>query len=337
MPMRAFPPAPVPAAAHAPAATALLAVIKIMPKHLVIATRGSALALWQAEHVRECLREIDSSLNISLNVIKTKGDIITDAPLAQIGGKGLFVKEIEQALLDGRADLAVHSIKDVPMNLPEGLIIGCIPKREAATDCFLSETFSTLDNLPEGASVGTSSLRRQAQLLARRPDLNIVPMRGNVDTRLKKLKGGDCAAIILATAGLFRLGLHARYMQPLETDDFIPAVGQGALGIECHEDNYQVLTLLAHLEDRDTRVCVQAERAFLRKLDGGCQTPIAGHAKMLDEENLVLEGLLAEPDGSVLLRGRRCGDAIDAERMGAALADELLDNGASLTLQKPYF
>lgn len=307
-----------------------------MPKHLVIATRGSALALWQAEHVRACLRELDPTLNISLNVIKTRGDILTGAPLAKVGGKGLFVKEVEQALLDGRADLAVHSIKDVPMELAEGLIIGCVPKREAAADCFLSETHSALENLPQGASVGTSSLRRQAQLLEKRPDLNIVPMRGNVDTRLKKLQGGDCAAIVLATAGLFRLGLHASFMQPLEPDAFIPAVGQGALGIECHEDNYQVLTLLAHLEDRDARVCVQAERAFLGRLNGGCQVPIAGHARMLDEENLLLAGLVAEPDGSLVLRGQRQGNAIDAEKIGTALADELLKGGARAILQKLY-
>lgn len=304
--------------------------------HLVIATRGSALALWQAEHVKACLREIDSSLNISFDIIKTKGDILRDAPLAQIGGKGVFVKEIEEALLDGRADIAVHSIKDVPMTLPDGLIIGCVPKREVSSDCFLSQSWPTWANLPQGASVGTSSLRRQAQLLSMRPDLNITHMRGNVDTRLKKLKGGDCDAILLATAGLFRLDLHARHMQPLDENVFLPAVGQGALGIECQEDNYNVLALLANLEDRDTRVCVQAERAFLRKLDGGCQVPIAGHAHMTDEENLVLDGLIAEPDGSVILRGQRAGNAIDAAKMGESLADELLADGGAKILQKFY-
>lgn len=304
--------------------------------HLVIATRGSALALWQAEHVKACLQEIDPGLDISFNVIKTQGDVLRDAPLAQIGGKGVFVKEIEEALLEGRADLAVHSIKDVPMNLPDGLIIGCVPKREAASDCFLSATYPSLDRLPQGASVGTSSLRRQAQLLAMRPDLNITPMRGNVDTRLKKLEGGDCDAILLATAGLFRLELHARYMQPLDEDKFVPAVGQGALGIECQEDNYNVLALLANLEDRDTRVCVQAERAFLRTLDGGCQVPIAGHARMLDEENLILEGLIAEADGSAILRSQIQGDAIDAAKIGENLARELLNNGGARILQKFY-
>lgn len=304
--------------------------------HLVIATRGSALALWQAEYVKACLKEIDPSLYISFNVIKTKGDVLRDAPLAQIGGKGVFVKEIEEALLEGRADLAVHSIKDVPMNLPEGLIIGCVPKREEPTDCFLSENYSSLESLPLEASIGSSSLRRQAQLLAMRPDLNITHMRGNIDTRLKKLQGGDCDAILLATAGIFRLGLHARYMQQLPENVILPAVGQGALGIECQEDNYNVLALLANLEDRDTRVCVQAERAFLRALDGGCQVPIGGYAHMLDEDNMELEGLIAEPDGSLILRGRRSGDAIDAVKIGQTLAAELMEDGGSDILRKFY-
>lgn len=307
-----------------------------MAKHLVIATRGSALAIWQAEHVRSCLQEIDPSLDISFNVIKTKGDIFLEAPLAQIGGKGLFVKEIEQALLEGRADLAVHSIKDVPMFLPEGLIIGCVPKRESPSDCFLSHNWPDLHRLPEGASIGTSSLRRQAQLLAMRPDLHITHMRGNVDSRLKKLAGGDCDAIILAEAGLFRLGLHAPYMQPLEPEVFIPAVGQGALGIECAEDNYQVLTLLAQLEDRDARVCVQAERAMLRALDGGCQAPIAAHARLLDEETVTLEGMVGEPDGSAIIRVERSADASLTENLGADVAAELLNSGAREILTRLY-
>ena len=208
-----------------------------MAKHLVIATRGSRLALWQAEHIKACLQEIDPGLDISFNIIRTKGDVMLDTPLAKIGGKGLFVKEIEQALLEGRADLAVHSIKDVPMTLPKGLLIGCVPKRENASDCFLSEKYKSLEDLPQGALVGTSSLRRQAQILARRPDLLIAPLRGNVDTRLERLKAGNYDAIVLATSGLFRLGLHARHMVPFETDEFVPAVGQGALGIECQEDS----------------------------------------------------------------------------------------------------
>lgn len=307
-----------------------------MPKHLIIATRGSALALWQANHVKACLQEIDPTLDISLNIIKTKGDIHLDAPLAKIGGKGLFVKEIEQALLEGRADMAVHSIKDVPMELPEGLILGCVPKREAATDCFLSERYTGIDALPKGALVGTSSLRRQAQLLAMRPDLLIAPLRGNIDTRIERLKSGNYDAIILATAGLFRLGLHSRHMVELEANEFMPAVGQGALGIECHEDNYQVLALLAHLEDRDSRVCIQAERSFLRKLNGGCQVPIAAHAIMTDPENINLQALVAEPNGTLLLRGQQAGDAIDAEKIGESVASRLLGDGADKILQKLY-
>lgn len=307
-----------------------------MARHLIIATRGSALALWQAESVRDALKAIDPSLDISFNVIKTKGDKILDAPLAKIGGKGLFVKEIEQALLSGSADLAVHSVKDVPMNLPEGLIIGCVPKREAPTDCFLSEKYASIDDLPKGALVGTSSLRRQAQVLALRPDLLVAPLRGNINTRMERLKAGNYDAIILATAGLFRLGLHARRMLVLPVDEFIPAVGQGALGVECQEDNYQVLALLAQLEDRETRVCVQAERSFLRRLNGGCQVPIAAHAVFVDEENINLQCLVAEPNGSLLLRGQRNGDAIDAEKIGVAAAETLLRDGADKILSKLY-
>lgn len=305
-----------------------------MPRHLIIATRGSELALWQAEYIRDCLLEIDPSLVISLNIIKTKGDVLVDAPLARIGGKGLFVKEIEQALLEGRADLAVHSMKDVPMDLPSQLIIGCVPKREAASDCFLSEKYPNLDSLPEGALVGTSSLRRQAQILARRPDLLIAPLRGNIDTRVSRLKSCGFDAIVLATAGLFRLGLHARHMNELPADEFIPAVCQGALGIECHEDNYQLLALLAHLENRDARVCVQAERSFLRKLQGGCQAPIAAHATFMDEENIKLQALVGEPNGSLLLRRQMESDAVFAEKTGVRVAEQLLADGAAKILQK---
>ena len=307
-----------------------------MRKHLVIATRGSRLALWQAAHVKHLLEELEPGLSISLNVIKTRGDVIQDVPLARVGGKGLFVKEIEDALLDGRADLAVHSIKDVPMELPEGLLLGCVPPREAATDCLLSCTYPNLEALPQGAHVGTSSLRRQAQLLALRPDLRITSLRGNVDTRLRKLEEGAFDAIVLATAGLQRLGLRAPYMLPLDPERVMPAVGQGALGIECREDNYDLLVLLASLEDRDTRVCVDAERAFLAGLDGGCQVPIAGHARFVDEDNLVLEGLVAEVDGSLILRGERRGDAIDSRQIGESLAAELLDGGGRAILEKLY-
>ncbi len=274
-----------------------------MRKHLVIATRGSRLALWQAEHIKSRLEALAPDLTVSLNVIKTRGDIILDVPLSRVGGKGLFVKEIEEALLDGRADLAVHSIKDVPMTLPQGLILGCVPPRETCTDCFLSCAHADVDSLPQGAHVGTSSLRRQAQLLALRPDLRISSLRGNVDTRLRKLQDGDYDAIILASAGLNRLGLSAPRMTPLAPERFLPAVGQGAL-----------LVLLASLEDRAARVCVDAERGFLAGLEGGCQAPIAGHARLVDEENIRLEGLVAEADGSRVLRGVKTGNAIPAAR-----------------------
>lgn len=307
-----------------------------MNKNLVIATRGSRLALWQAAHVKHLLEELEPALAISLNVIKTRGDVILDVPLAKVGGKGLFVKEIEEALLDGRADLAVHSIKDVPMELPEGLLLGCVPPRESATDCMLSCKYPDLEALPKGAHIGTSSLRRQAQLLALRPDLRISSLRGNVDTRLRKLEEGEFDAIILATAGLQRLGLKAPFMLPLDPDRIMPAAGQGALGIECREDNYDLLVLLASLEDRNTRVCVDAERAFLAGLNGGCQVPIAGHAHFVDEENLILDGLIAEVDGSLVLRGSRNGNAIDAREIGEALAKELLDGGGRRILEKLY-
>lgn len=307
-----------------------------MRKHFILATRGSRLALWQANYIKECLERIDPEVVISLNTIKTKGDIILDVPLARVGGKGLFVKEIEQALLDGRADLAVHSVKDVPMDLPEGLILGCVPKREACTDCFLSMRYPSIEELPARAVVGTSSLRRQAQLLAKRPDLQIKTLRGNIETRLGKLRADEYDAIILATAGMFRLELRAPFMVPLDVDDFLPAVGQGALGVECTEDNYELLVLLAHLEDSATRVCVDAERSFLAALDGGCQVPIAAHAEMIDDDNLALQGLVGETDGSVLITGRQAGHTADAARIGSQLGNELLENGARDILLKLY-
>lgn len=319
-----------------PVATARAAGINSMRKHFIIATRGSQLALWQANHIKNCLESLQPGLTVSLNVIKTQGDIIQDVSLAKIGGKGLFVKEIETALLEGRADLAVHSMKDVPMALPEDLILGCIPKRELDTDCFLSFKWPELSALPLGAHVGTSSLRRQAQLLSIRPDLRISPLRGNVDTRLKKLANDDYDAIILASAGLKRLGLTAPYMQHLDTQTLLPAVGQGALGIECREDLYDLLVLLSSMEDRASRVCVTAERSFLARLDGGCQVPIAGHADMLDEEHLLMRGLVADVDGSVILRAETSGYAENAEQLGKAVAEELLAKGAQQILDKLY-
>lgn len=325
---------------QAVAAAALAAIAQVaedsMPKHLIIATRGSALALWQANFIKDLLEKENPDYRISLNVIKTRGDIIVDAPLAQVGGKGLFVKEIEEALLQHRADLAVHSIKDVPMQLPEGLLLGCIPKREDPSDCFLSENWQSLADLPRHATVGTSSLRRQAQLLALRPDLQIISLRGNVDTRLRKLKEGACDAIILATAGLYRLGLTTRYMRQFPVDVMIPAVGQGALGIECREDDYHLLVLLASLEDRLTRVCVSAERAFLGALNGGCQVPIAAHAQMDNNEVVTLNALVAKPDGSETIVAAKKNDASFAESVGIDLATEMLARGAKPILQEFY-
>ena len=305
-------------------------------RHFILATRGSALALWQAGHVKACLEALDAGVAVSLNVIKTRGDIIQDVPLARVGGKGLFVKEIEDALLDGRADLAVHSVKDIPVLLPDGLILGCIPPRENAADCFVSFHYPDIDALPEGAHVGTSSLRRQAQLLSLRPDLRISALRGNVDTRLRKLEEGGYDAIILAFAGLRRLNLSARYMLPLAPERLLPAVGQGALGIECREDHYDLLVLLASLEDRASRVCVDAERGFLAELDGGCQVPIAAHAVFADAQTLRLDALVAEPDGGRVVSGRMTGPADDAAALGRRLARDLLSRGARAILDNLY-
>lgn len=306
-----------------------------MRRHLVIATRGSALALWQANWVKDALESIDNSVTISLNIIKTKGDAFPDAPLANVGGKGLFVKEIENALLEGRADLAVHSMKDMPMELPEGLIIGCVPKRADPRDCFVSNLYPDIGSLPRGAKVGTGSLRRQAQLLAPRPDLVMTPLRGNVDTRLRKMDEGQVDAVILAAAGLTRLGLRRPYAKLLPTNIMLPAAGQGALGIECNEENYELLVLLASLEDRHARVCVDAERAVIRALHGGCHAPIAANAAMIDEERLTLRGLVGEPGGARLLREQMDGDASLSEQTGEAVAQALLQNGAGMIL-KPF-
>ena len=309
---------------------------------LVIATRGSRLALWQANHVKDSLEAVHPGLAVELNIIKTKGDIILevmrrlgecelvtmkttgdkilDRTLDKVGGKGLFVKEIEEALLSGAADIAVHSMKDVPMELPEGLILGIVPEREDPTDLFLSVDYDSLENLPAGAVVGTSSLRRQAQVLAQRPDLEVVSLRGNVDTRLRKLTEGQFAAIIMATAGMKRLGLSVPKECPLAPPAFIPAVGQGALGIEFREDRKDLAEMLSFMEHRPTRICVEAERGLLAGLDGGCQVPIAGHAEMLDDGTFELEGLVGEVDGSVIIRRKVTGRADEARPVGFALA-----------------
>ncbi|MCR4667282.1 MAG: hydroxymethylbilane synthase [Desulfovibrio sp.] len=302
-------------------------------KTLTIATRGSRLALWQAEYIKSRLLALHPELSVTLLVIKTKGDVILDVPLARIGGKGLFVKEIEEALLDGTAHLAVHSIKDVPMVLPEGLLLGCIPKRESPSDTFCSMRFESFDSLPKNARLGTSSLRRQAQLLAKRPDLRIETLRGNVDTRLKKLAAGDYDAIVLARAGLSRLGLSAPNMHDFSFDTLLPAVGQGALGIECREDDYDVLCLLAELEDWKTRVTVEAERGFLAGLNGGCQVPIAAHA-LLEGEEVLLKGIVASCDGRTVLAAEEKGQTYEARETGLKLAERLLSMGGKEILDE---
>ena len=311
-------------------------------KKIVIATRGSALALWQAEHVRARLEaraaELGRELTVELLVLKTKGDVILDVPLAKVGGKGLFVKEIEEALLSGAAELAVHSMKDVPMELPAGLILGAVPEREVHTDLFLSERYPSLDALPRGAVLGTSSLRRQAQVLDLRCDLRVAMLRGNVETRLRKMREGQYDAIILASAGIKRLGLSASYQEELGPPRFLSAVGQGALGVEMRADRQDVRDMTAFLNDRPTRLCVMAERGLLAGLDGGCQVPIGGHAT-LDGDTLSLVGMVAEPDGSVVLRRLARGtvtDDADADALGRALAEELLEAGGRRILEKLY-
>jgi hydroxymethylbilane synthase len=301
-----------------------------------IATRGSRLALWQARHIAERIHVLRPDCAIRLDVLKTQGDILLDAPLAKVGGKGLFVKELEDALLNGKADLAVHSMKDMPVELPEGLVLACIPEREESDDSLLSLHYSSLADLPQGARVGTSSLRRQAQLLHLRPDLRISSLRGNVDTRLRKMHEGGFDAIVLATAGLKRLDLQAPHMSRLGPPDFLPAVGQGALGIECRADRQDLLDILAPLEHRASRVCVEAERAFLAGLNGGCQAPIAGHARMCGLERFTLEVLVADLDGTGLLRAQCEAGSDDAGRTGLKLAAKLLEQGAARILQKLY-
>ncbi|MDO4426770.1 MAG: hydroxymethylbilane synthase [Moraxella sp.] len=309
-------------------------------KQLTIATRQSPLALWQANFIKSALEAQYPDMTVMLLEMVTRGDKILDTPLAKIGGKGLFVKELEQALFDGRADIAVHSLKDVPMQLPEGLTIGAYCKRHSPTDAFVSNQFSSLDELPEGAKVGTSSLRRECQIRAYRPDLSIHSLRGNVGTRLAKLDAGEYDAIILATSGLQRLGLDARIRHELDPMISLPAVGQGALAIECR-DEPRVLALLEFLKDVPTTLCVTAERAMNTALEGGCQVPIAGFAT-LDGECLSLAGRVGTQDGTTLLKAEKSvtvtglSDAKLASELGQAVADSLLTQGAGEILKALY-
>jgi hydroxymethylbilane synthase len=302
---------------------------------LRIGTRKSPLALWQAEHVRARLMALHPGLAVELVTMTTEGDRILDAPLAKIGGKGLFIKELEQALLEQRADIAVHSLKDVTVTLPEGLHMPVFERREDARDAFVSNHHDSLASLPAGARVGTSSLRRQCQLRAAWPRLDVVTLRGNVNTRLAKLDAGEFDAILLACAGLRRLGFEKRIRAVLAPEVLLPAVGQGVIGIECRLGDSAVERLIAPLHHADTATCVRAERALNARLEGGCQVPIAALAE-LDGETLHLRALVGEPDGSRLLRGDIQGEALRAEQLGADLADELLARGAREILDKVY-
>ena len=304
-------------------------------REIRIATRKSALALWQAEYVKACLEQAHPGLLVSLVPMVSRGDKLLDAPLAKIGGKGLFVKELETALLDNQADIAVHSMKDVPMDFPEGLGLFCICEREDPRDAFVSNTFASLDELPAGSVVGTSSLRRQAQLLALRPDLKIHFLRGNVNTRLAKLDAGEYDAIILAAAGLIRLGFGARIRASISVEASLPAGGQGAVGIECRSADGEIHALLAPLHHRETALRVTAERALNKHLNGGCQVPIACYA-LLEDEQLWLRGLVGQPDGGLLLRAEGRAPVADAEALGVQVAEALLAQGASAILAAVY-
>ena len=300
---------------------------------LRIATRQSLLALWQAEHAAALLRRAHPGIQVALMPMSTKGDRILDRSLAAIGGKGLFIKELEAALEDRRADLAVHSMKDVPGDLPAGLVIAAVLPRVDARDALVSLSARALEDLPLGARLGTSSLRRQAQLLAARPDLAIEALRGNVDTRLKRLDAGELDAIVLACAGLIRLGLESRISARLDPKISLPAVGQGVIGIECRADDLKSRGVLEALNDAATRKAVDAERAFARRLGGSCQSPIAAYAQVA-QDRLTLEGLVAEPDGSRILRDTVSGSASNPEILGVELAQRLLAVGAGELLQR---
>lgn len=302
---------------------------------LRIGTRKSPLALWQAEHVRARLSAAHPGLAIELVSMTTEGDRILDAPLATVGGKGLFLKELEQALLDGRADIAVHSLKDVTVTLPAGLHIPVIGEREDPRDAFVSNSFASLADLPAGARVGTSSLRRTCQLRALYPHIEVVNLRGNVNSRLAKLDAGQFDAIVLACAGLKRLGLGERIRAELAPEILLPAVGQGAICIECREGDSEVERLIAPLHHRATALRIAAERALNARLEGGCQVPIAAYAELSDDM-LQLRALVGEPDGSRLIRGETQGEARRAEALGETLADELLRRGARTILDKVY-
>lgn len=302
---------------------------------LTIATRKSPLAMWQAEFVRDQLQDAHPGLSVDIVGMSTQGDKILDVPLAKIGGKGLFTKELEQRMLAGQADLAVHSLKDVPMELPEGFALGAILKRHAPTDAFVSNRFDALEVLPQGAVLGTSSLRRKAQLKALRPDLDIRDLRGNVNTRLAKLDAGEYDAIILATSGLERLGMGALIRQELPPEVSLPAVAQGALGIEILADDTETAALVSVLNDPDTADCVRSERAMNRKLQGGCQVPIGGYA-VLEHDQIWLRAFVAGLDGKRMIRAEARGPRTAPEDLGESVAEALLAEGAGKILAEIY-
>ncbi|MGS0739766.1 hydroxymethylbilane synthase [Pseudomonas sp. GG8] len=304
-------------------------------REIRIATRKSALALWQAEYVKARLEQFHPGLVVTLVPMVSRGDKLLDSPLSKIGGKGLFVKELETALLEHEADIAVHSMKDVPMDFPPSLGLFCICEREDPRDAFVSNTFSSLDQLPAGSIVGTSSLRRQAQLLSRRPDLEIRFLRGNVNTRLAKLDAGEYDAIILAAAGLIRLGFENRITSAISVNDSLPAGGQGAVGIECRSADTEIHALLAPLHHADTAVRVTAERALNKHLNGGCQVPIACYA-VLEGGQVWLRGLVGDPAGGLLLNAEARGPQSEAQALGVQVAEALLAQGAQAILQAVY-
>ena len=317
-----------------------------MKKTITIGTRKSLLALWQSNYIKSCLEKEYPDCEVRLQKIVTKGDKILDVPLSKIGGKGLFTKEIETALLDGEVDLAVHSLKDMPTKLPDGLCLTAITERAVVGDAFVSNKYNTFAEMPAGAVLGTSSLRRKAQLLAKRPDLDIRDLRGNVDTRLHKLDEGRYDAIILAAAGLTRLGYGDRIKETLPCDFCIPAVGQGALAIECRTDNTEVRAMLEFLNHPATKSCTDAERAFLGLVeggcqvpigvhaDGGCQVPIGVHADVMENDRMHVTAIIASLDGSTLLRDEIDGDAADAVALGQTLGKRMLDNGGKAILDE---
>ena len=304
-----------------------------MKKSIVIGTRGSKLALWQAEHIASRIRERFPAIEVTLKKIVTTGDKILDVPLAKIGGKGLFTKELENAMLSGDIDLAVHSLKDMPTELPEGLMLAAITTRADASDAFVSLGYKSLDELPQGAKVGTSSLRRRAQILKYRSDLETVDLRGNLDTRIKKLENKEMDAIILATAGLKRLGLEQYITQILPAAICLPAVGQGALAIETRQDDAEVLSVLEFLNDNDTIAAVTAERAYLREVQGGCQVPVGVHGEV-NGDQLLLEATILKIDGTREVREQICGSCSEAEALGIKLAQQMLAAGGKEILDE---